>query len=74
MTAEEKAKAYNEAIERARKIYEQGTITESLAWVFPELKESEDERIRKVIINKIYSEKTVTEDGAKEKLKMINWL
>ena len=43
-------KKYKEALERARKIYEQGTITESLCYVFPELKESEDERIRKEII------------------------
>ena len=51
MTTEEKAKAYDEALERARKLYEQGTITESLGYVFPELKESEDERIRKAIIS-----------------------
>lgn len=43
------AKAYDEALERAKKLYEQGTITESLSYVFPELKESEDERIRKAI-------------------------
>ena len=40
---------YKEALERAKKLYEQGTITESLGYVFPELKESEDERIRKAI-------------------------
>ena len=37
-------KAYKEALERARKLYEKGTITESLNYIFPELKESEDER------------------------------
>ena len=41
---------YKEALERARLLYEQGTITESLSSVFPELAESEDERIRKEII------------------------
>ena len=41
---------YKEALERARKLYEQGTITESLSHVFPELKESEDENVRKSII------------------------
>lgn len=41
---------YKDALERARKLYEQGTITESLNYVFPELKESEDERIRKTLI------------------------
>jgi hypothetical protein len=47
-------KKYNEALERARKIhndtefdYEKGMIEE----IFPELKESEDERIRKGLIN-----------------------
>ena len=51
MTQEEKARAYDEAIERARKLYERGTITESLGHVFPELKESDDERVRKEIIS-----------------------
>lgn len=41
---------YKEALERARKLYERGTITESLGHVFPELKESEEERIRKGLI------------------------
>lgn len=47
-------KKYNEALERARKIhndtefdYEKGMIEE----IFPELKESEDERIRKKLIS-----------------------
>ena len=42
-------KKYKEALGRAKKLYEQGTITESLGYVFPELKESKDERIRKAI-------------------------
>ena len=50
MTPEEKAKAYDEALEKSKRLYEQGTITESLAYIFPELKESEDERIRKELI------------------------
>jgi hypothetical protein len=41
---------YELALERARKLYERGTITESLGHVFPELCESEDERIRKMLI------------------------
>ena len=41
---------YKEALKRAKKLYEQGTITESLSYVFPELKESEDERIRNVLV------------------------
>lgn len=47
MTQEEKAKAYDEALEKAKKLYEKGTITESIGYIFPKLAESEDEKIRK---------------------------
>ncbi len=50
LTIEAKAKAYDEALEKAKKLYEKGTITESIDYIFPELKESEDDRIRKAII------------------------
>lgn len=49
MTEKEKAKAYDAAIERAKKLYGDG-IAEG---IFPELKESEDDRIRKWIIDDI---------------------
>lgn len=54
MTEKEKAKAYDEAIERAKKWHNMpnpiycNIITEK---IFPELKESEDEEIRKEIIS-----------------------
>ena len=55
-TIEEKAKAYDEALERARALnngkdvdVESGTTT--CEYIFPELKESEDEKIRKEIIS-----------------------
>jgi hypothetical protein len=55
LSIEEKAKAYDEALERARDVYtyycddrEQLRKIES---IFPELTESEDERIRRWIIN-----------------------
>lgn len=55
MTQKEKAKRYDEAIERARALnngedvdVEAGTTI--CEYIFPELKESEDERIRKAII------------------------
>lgn len=47
MTDKEKAKAYDEAIERAKKFYGNGIIEE----IFPELKESEDEKIKNAILN-----------------------
>jgi len=54
MTTEEKAKAYDEALEKAKKYHEEywqvdaKDITETL---FPQLRESEDERIRTEIIS-----------------------
>ena len=50
MTQEEKAKAYELALEKAMKLYERGTITENLSYLFPELKESGDEVVRKTLI------------------------
>ena len=47
MTEKEKTKAYDEAIERAKKLYSKGIAEE----IFPELKESEDDKIRKEIIS-----------------------
>lgn len=49
---------YNDALERAQRLYEQGTITESLGFVFPELK-NEDDKIRKDIISYLRNEKIV---------------
>lgn len=46
MTEKEKVKAYDEAIERAKKLYSNG-ITEK---IFPELKESKDKKIREAIL------------------------
>ena len=55
MTTEQKAKAYDEALEKARKINSGEGIPAPPDWticevLFPELKESEDEKIRKEII------------------------
>ena len=47
MTEKEKAKAYDEAIERAKKLYSNRIAEE----IFPELKESNDERIKKNCIH-----------------------
>ena len=46
MTDKEKAKAYDEAIERVKKLYSNGIAEE----IFPKLKESEDEKIREDLI------------------------
>lgn len=47
MTDKEKAEAYDKAIERAKKLYSNGIFEE----IFPELKESGDDKIRKEIIS-----------------------
>ena len=49
MTEKEKAKAYDEAIERAKKSYGNGIAEE----IFPELNEDDDEKIRRWIIDDI---------------------
>ena len=55
MTTEQKAKAYDEALEMARKINSGEGVEAPPDWticevIFPELKDNEDERIRKSII------------------------
>ena len=53
MTQAEKAKAYDEALEKARQLCDYPTtkpFISDLQNLFPELKESEDERIRKELI------------------------
>ena len=58
LTIEEKAKCYDEAIERAKKIHKYSSDLaeiKRIEQIFPELKESEDERISKEIIDIIDS-------------------
>ncbi len=53
MTQEEKARAYDEALSRASKLRVQNpfdTVSQMMEHVFPELAESDDERIRKQLI------------------------
>jgi hypothetical protein len=75
MTDKEKAKAYDEAIKRAKQLYVDGMpqiSRNTTEYIFPELKESEDERIKEAIIATIhlyYGEPL--EDEAKE---MLAWL
>lgn len=58
LSTEEKAKAYDEALERAREWYNDPHITIGLKGnledIFPELKESKDEKVRKRLIDLIY--------------------
>ncbi len=59
MTTEQKAKAYDEALKAAIAAHkdEDRHLKATLERIFPELKESEDERIRKALINVFASHK-----------------
>jgi GNAT superfamily N-acetyltransferase len=59
MTTEEKAKAYDVALKKARKYRDEEGSTE-MEDVFPELKESEDDRIRKELIEYLTHRAEVT--------------
>ncbi len=52
MTQEEKAKRYDEAIEKAKKVLLDCTPEEQnvVEYIYPELKESEDEKLRKQVV------------------------
>jgi len=88
LSIEQKAKAYDKAIEIAKKNYDaaqdlcEGSqigvecFKSTLENIFPELKESEDERIRKKLLalvewSKSYAASGITNDDAK---KMLAWL
>lgn len=80
LSIEEKAKRFDEAIERAKKCYEESKMrgndwfVKDIEEMFPELKESEDERIRKEIIGHVRNTRCVTEEGAERIVKWISWL
>ena len=67
-------KAYKEALGRAKKLYDQGTITESLSYCFPELKESEDELTRKDLLEYVKHCVCYRDVCKEEKDKWIAWL
>jgi hypothetical protein len=84
MTQEEKAKRYDEAIEKLRSLHDDYDtvstlidIKEELENIFPELKESEDERVRKAMIDFFKHEReegiTVLHYGVNIE-RMIAWL
>ena len=78
LSTEEKAKRYDEIINKMKHyvVDEYGCSRIKVADVFPELKESEDEKIRKKLISliewsKSYSASSITTDESNE---MISWL
>ena len=80
MTTEEKAKRYDEALERLKGLIE-GTrecrcaiVEEDIIDIFPELKESEDEKVREELITHCRNTRCVTEEGAERIARWIAWL
>jgi len=70
-------KKYKDALKRAKKLYEQGTITETLSYVFPELAEPEDKKIRKSIyiyLDWLDGRKDYAPRGEYTIMDMISWL
>ena len=79
-TIEEKARRYDEALERAKNTIEVNQaipdIVECVESLFPELSESEDEKIRKALIEHvkgIYKD-SCTEEISKERDMFLTWL
>lgn len=66
-------KKYKEALEKAKRLYEEGTITESLCHIFPELKEGRDEKIRKLLIRLFTSNTNEKFDDVSTE-EIITWL
>lgn len=74
LSIEEKAKRYDESLERAKKLKETVDSTAVVGWceyIFNELRESEDERIRKDIIETING---IYHPNSKTREKLISWL
>ena len=65
MTQEQKAMAYDEAIKRAKEINNEKKAQpfDVMLKVFPELKESEDEKIRKWLIDYLWKEKIFLQEA-----------
>ena len=76
MTQEEKARAYDEAFELAKSWYVDAQIDfkKSLENLFPKLKESEDERIRKELIRAFQSLNTIEVWNGIKRTDIIAWL
>ena len=82
LSIEEKAKRYDEAIEQLRKMmpnwdnlsYNGKTFIQDLVYILPELKESDDEKIRKELIQ-FFSDKDEEDyEGLHPRVEILDWL
>ena len=76
MTEKEKAKAYDEALKKASAAHKDDDrhLKATLERIFPEIKESDDERIKKAIIEFFESEDDNTTYSLVRKKDIIDWL
>lgn len=76
LSVEQKAKRYDEAIERykAKQEYESQKVHEFIEYLFPELKENKDERMRKELIKTFKSLYQVKLWNGIERTKILAWL
>ena len=66
MTDKEKAKAYDEALEKASAAYKDNDrhLKATLERIFPELKDSDDKKMRNFIINELACIRATDEKGS----------
>jgi hypothetical protein len=67
-------KKYKEALERAKGMWEQGMMPERIEYIFPELKKSEDERVKRCISDVVRKYGSEFATGTVTKEKMLAWL
>ena len=71
MTTAEKAHAYDEALARANELYNRG-YTSIPVDIFPELAESEDEKIRKELI--LFVKGNIQDEESEQRKDYLAWL
>ncbi len=82
LTKEDKARRYDEVSKEVKDFFEgrrkmQSDVTQTLEYLFPELLETEDEKIRKKLLkmlNDMERDESILDDYGLDKLKTITWL
>lgn len=82
LTKEDKARRYDEVSKEVKDFFEGGhkmhnDVTQTLEYLFPELLETEDEKIRKKLLkmfNDMERDESILDDYGLDKLKTITWL